>query len=57
MGRCSYLMNQLQKVTYLFEYLLRITYYGDFSNGTTTMQCVCAPEFPSHSKGVRVKVE
>ena len=42
--------------TYVFEYDLRVTHAGDFSNGITTAQCMYAPEFASHSEGVRVKV-
>jgi uncharacterized protein YfaS (alpha-2-macroglobulin family) len=42
--------------TYVFEYDLRVTHKGDFSNGITTAQCMYAPEFGSHSEGVRVKV-
>ena len=30
---------------------------GNFSNGVTTIQCMYAPEFTSHSEGVRVIVE
>ena len=43
------------KGTYVFEYPLRVTHKGDFSNGITTIQCMYAPEFTSHSEGVRVK--
>jgi uncharacterized protein YfaS (alpha-2-macroglobulin family) len=43
--------------TYVFEYELRTTMSGNFSNGITTMQCMYAPEFSTHSKGIRVNVE
>jgi uncharacterized protein YfaS (alpha-2-macroglobulin family) len=43
--------------TYVFEYPLRVNQAGDFSNGITTVQCMYAPEFTSHSEGMRVKVE
>ncbi|MEO0471598.1 MAG: hypothetical protein AAF206_18355, partial [Bacteroidota bacterium] len=29
---------------------------GDFSNGITSIQCMYAPEFSSHSEGIRVEV-
>ncbi|HAS43728.1 MAG TPA: hypothetical protein DCS93_24820, partial [Microscillaceae bacterium] len=45
----------LPKGVYVFEYGLRVTHAGDFSNGITTIQCMYAPEFASHSEGVRVK--
>lgn len=47
----------LSKGSYVFEYSLRVTHRGDFSNGITTIQCMYAPEFSSHSEGVRIKVE
>ena len=53
----NFFMDRLPKGTYVFEYPLRVTHKGDFSNGITTMQCMYAPEFASHSEGVRVKVE
>ena len=42
--------------TYVFEYALRVTHAGDFSTGITSIQCMYAPEFASHSEGVRVQV-
>ena len=53
----NFFMDWLPKGTYVFEYPLRVTHKGDFSNGITTIQCMYAPEFTSHSEGVRVKVE
>lgn len=47
----------LPKGTYVFEYPLRVTHQGDFSNGITSIQCMYAPEFSSHSEGVRVQVK
>jgi uncharacterized protein YfaS (alpha-2-macroglobulin family) len=46
----------LPKGSYVFEYSLRVTHAGNFSNGITSVQCMYAPEFASHSAGVRVKV-
>lgn len=40
-----------------FEYDIRVAHKGDFSNGITTIQCMYAPEFTSHSEGIRVVVE
>jgi uncharacterized protein YfaS (alpha-2-macroglobulin family) len=53
----NFFMSYLPKGTYVFEYPLRVTHKGDFSNGITTIQCMYAPEFSSHSEGVRVKVD
>jgi uncharacterized protein YfaS (alpha-2-macroglobulin family) len=46
----------LPKGTYVFEYPLVVTHNGDFSNGVTTIQCMYAPEFTSHSEGIRIKI-
>ena len=43
--------------THVFEYPLRVNHKGDFSNGITSIQCMYAPEFSSHSEGIRLKVE
>ena len=53
----NFFMDYLPKGTYVFEYPLRVAHKGDFSNGITTIQCMYAPEFTSHSEGIRVKVE
>jgi len=53
----NFFMEALPKGTYVFEYPLRVTHEGNFSNGITTIQCMYAPEFTSHSEGVRVNVE
>lgn len=52
----NFFIGWLPKGTYVFEYTLRVSQVGDFSNGITTIQCMYAPEFSSHSEGVRVKV-
>jgi hypothetical protein len=53
----NFFFDYLRKGTYVFEYPLVVSQKGDFSNGITTIQCMYAPEFASHSKGVRVIVE
>lgn len=52
----NFFFSYLNKGTYVFEYPLVVNHYGDFSNGITTVQCMYAPEFTSHSEGIRVKV-
>jgi hypothetical protein len=52
-----FFFGNLRKGTYVFEYTLFVTHNGDFSNGVTTIQCMYAPEFTSHSEGIRVKVK
>jgi uncharacterized protein YfaS (alpha-2-macroglobulin family) len=53
----NFFIGWLPKGTYVFEYPLRVSQKGDFSNGLTTIQCMYAPEFSSYSEGIRVKVE
>ncbi|RMF59162.1 MAG: alpha-2-macroglobulin, partial [Calditrichaeota bacterium] len=52
----NFFFDYLPKGTYVFEYPLRVTHEGDFSNGITTIQCMYAPEFTAHSEGVRLHV-
>ncbi|MBE7172788.1 MAG: alpha-2-macroglobulin [Williamsia sp.] len=53
----NFFFSRLPKGSYVFEYSLFVTHTGNFSNGITTAQCMYAPEFTSHSEGVRVNVE
>jgi uncharacterized protein YfaS (alpha-2-macroglobulin family) len=52
----NFFMDYLPKGTYVFEYPLRVTHAGNFANGITTIQCMYAPEFTSHSEGIRVMI-
>lgn len=52
----NFFMDYLPKGTYVFEYDLRVSHFGDFSNGIATIQCMYAPEFTSHSEGIRVNI-
>jgi len=53
----NFFFGWLSKGTYVFEYPLFVTHAGNFSNGITSIQCMYAPEFASHSEGVRINVE
>jgi hypothetical protein len=53
----NFFIGYMPKGTYVFEYALRVSQKGDFSNGITTIQCMYAPEFASHSQGIRVEVK
>lgn len=53
----DFFIDFLRKGVYVFEYELRANLSGQFSNGVATIQCMYAPEFTSHSEGVRVAVE
>lgn len=52
----NFFFSYLPKGTYVFEYPLVVSHNGNFSNGITSIQCMYAPEFASHSEGIRVKV-
>ena len=52
----NFFFDNLPKGTYVFEYPVRVVHQGDFSNGVTTIQSMYAPEFTSHSEGVRISV-
>ncbi len=53
----NFFFDYLPKGVFVFEYDLRVNNAGDFSNGITTIQSMYAPEFSSHSEGVRIKIE
>ena len=53
----NFFFGWLARGTYVFEYNMFVTHTGNFSNGITTIQCMYAPEFTSHSEGIRVNVE
>jgi uncharacterized protein YfaS (alpha-2-macroglobulin family) len=53
----NFFIGYLSKGTYVFEYALIATQKGEFSNGITSIQSMYAPEFSSHSEGIRLKVK
>lgn len=52
----NFFFDRLPKGVYVFEYDVRVNNAGNFSNGITTIQSMYAPEFSSHSKGIRIQV-
>ena len=53
----NFFFDYLPKGVFVFEYDLRVNNTGNFSNGISTIQSMYAPEFSSHSEGVRVIVD
>ena len=51
-----FFFDHLTPGTYVFEYPLRAAQSGVFSNGVSTIQCMYAPEFTSHSKGEIIRI-
>ncbi|MFA9186562.1 MG2 domain-containing protein [Flavobacterium sp. FBOR7N2.3] len=52
-----FFFDRINKGVYVLEYDVRVNNSGDFSNGVTTIQSMYAPEFTSHTKGIRVQVK
>ncbi|MBF4517702.1 hypothetical protein IRZ71_15155 [Flavobacterium sp. ANB] len=51
-----FFFDRINKGAYILEYEIRVNNSGEFSNGITTIESMYAPEFASHTKGIRVKV-
>jgi hypothetical protein len=51
-----FFFDYLPRGTFVFEYPVVVSHKGDMSNGITTLQCMYAPEFSSHSEGIRVQI-
>ena len=51
-----FFFDQVKKGNYTIEYDLKVNNIGDFSNGISTIQSMYAPEFSSHTKGIRIKI-
>ena len=52
-----FFFDSINKGTYVLEYDIRVNNLGDFSNGITTIESMYAPEYTSHTKGIRVNVK
>lgn len=52
----DFFIQRLNKGTYIVDYQLYVTQSGSFTNGIATIQSIYAPEFASHSKGIRINV-
>lgn len=53
----NFFFDTLPKGIHVFEYDVRVNQAGNFSNGITTIQSMYAPEFSSHSEGIRISSE
>ncbi len=53
----NFFIDRMQKGVYVFEYPLYVTHTGTFSVGIATIQCMYAPEFTSHSEGIKITVK
>ena len=48
--------DNLPSGTYIFEYSVYVNRPGNYSNGITSIQSMYAPEFTSHTEGIRIIV-
>ncbi len=53
----NFFFDYLPKGVFVFEYDLRVNNAGNMSNGITTIQSMYAPEFSSHSEGIRINIK
>jgi hypothetical protein len=53
----NFYFDNLPRGTYVFEYGVYVNRTGNYSNGITTIQCMYAPEFTSHTEGIRINVK
>ena len=53
----GFYFDNLPRGTYLFEYAVYVNRMGKYSNGITTIQSMYAPEFTSHTAGMRIIVK
>lgn len=53
----GFYFDNLPRGTYLFEYGVYLSRPGSYSNGITTIQSMYAPEFTSHTAGIRIIVK
>ena len=53
----NFFIDYLPKGVYVFEYDSRVNNSGNMSNGISTIQSMYAPEFSSHSEGIRVTID
>lgn len=50
----NFFFHYLPKGVSIFEYDIFVSHTGSFNNGIATIQCMYAPEFISHSEGIKV---
>ncbi len=52
----NFFFPRLQKGTYVISYPLRVFQSGTYSCGPAKLQCMYAPEFTTHSSGMRIRI-
>ncbi len=52
----NFFFTHLPKGTFVLEYPVYVSRTGDYAGGISTIQCMYAPEFTSHTAGERIRV-
>ena len=52
----NFYFDSLPRGTYIFEYTMFVNRTGSYSAGLATVQSMYAPEFTSHTEGIRIEV-
>ena len=52
----NFFISWLPRGSYVFEYPMFASNEGSFSTGVASIQCMYAPEFSSHSEGLRINI-
>jgi uncharacterized protein YfaS (alpha-2-macroglobulin family) len=52
-----FFFDYIPRGTFVLEYPMFVSHKGDFSTGIATLQCMYAPEFTTHSQGIRILVK
>lgn len=52
----NFYFDRLPKGTYILEYPVYVNRAGKYSNGITTIQCMYAPQYVSHTEGITIMV-
>jgi len=55
-AQVNFFFDRIAKGKHLLEYRLVASHAGNFSNGISRIQCMYAPEFSSHSKGIKLNI-
>jgi uncharacterized protein YfaS (alpha-2-macroglobulin family) len=53
----NFFIQYLPKGSHVLEYSLFVSHAGTFSNGISSIQCMYAPEFTSHTDGIKLNIE
>lgn len=53
----NFFFSHLPQGTFVLEYAVYVSRSGEYSGGISTIQCMYAPEFVSHTEGERIKVD